>query len=554
MVNGPFSSVEASLKAGDCREALSALKRTAASSEPWEVLLWLGRIEEKRGRLAQAEQAFRKATSADSKAAPELFRFLSEEKFVAHQKTLLAQAGRTRTGLARYEASVRSSLKGEATAPGGRTLLVEILLARRRFPAAAAELADAFRSPHKEDEAARIAIVLRLIDEGRYAPDLERALLECVSRASAADKITTEWPQIFSALMCAQRYQQAFRLGEAVLDNFGRLESPGQMMWPWWRMIRRAVAEDRFIDLEFERIRAASACGKFPHWFAYYRAILMSDGSRNQEKALLEYEHIKDLDAERYSWMLQSFVLVKLGVPDYPGAISISRDILSRAPSHWWVRCRMAEAYMAGGDVPQGLREFEEAGRTCGPNLQSEVLTWHGEALLWLGEYALALEKFDAAVALGAKTFVFGWRGAARFKSGEAAKALEDLDRAVELDPKDFEARGWRAEVYRVQGRHDEAIEDFKYVIRYGPKNYWTYINRALLRDALGDGPGMAADFAQAPKDMIAFLMEKLKISRKKGGLSRAKMRKILTAGLDWAKGVRRWETYVQPIWRERLP
>jgi tetratricopeptide (TPR) repeat protein len=312
------------------------------------------------------------------------------------------------------------------------------------------------------------------------------------------------------------------------------------------------VAEDTFIDLELKRIRAAAAGGEFPHWFAYYRAILLSDASRNQAKAMLEYERIKDLDAERYSWMLQSFVLVKLGVPDYPGAIAISRDILSRAPSHWWVRCRMAEAYMAGGDAAQGLREFEEAARTCGPGLLGEVLTWHGEVLLWLGEYERALEKLDAAVALGAKTFVYGWRGAARFKSGDFAAALEDLDRAVALDPKDFEARGWRGEVYRVQGRAEEALADIEYVVRHGPNNYWTYMNRALLRDALGDEAGMASDLAQVPKEMLALLMSRLGITRKNRRLSRAQMRRMLTSGLSWAKGIRRWETYVQPIWMER--
>ncbi|MDD5305167.1 MAG: hypothetical protein PHS14_18870, partial [Elusimicrobia bacterium] len=218
------------------------------------------------------------------------------------------------------------------------------------------------------------------------------------------------------------------------------------------------------------------------------------------------------------------------------------------------VRCRMAEAYMAGGDVDTGLREFAEAERTCGPGLVGEVLTWHAEVLLWLGEYGRALEKLDAAVGLGAKTFVFGWRGAARFKSGDCAKALEDLDRAVELDCKDFEARGWRAETYRVMGRHAEALEDIKYVIRHGPRNYWTYMNRALLRDALGDEPGMAADLAQAPPEMLSFLKKKLNIGDKKDRLTRAQMRKILTSGLDWAKGIRRWEKYVQPIWMERLP
>lgn len=508
---GPFSAVESALRSGRWAEALGALKRCSGAAPRWETFLWLGRIEEQRGRLARAEEAFRRAADADAKAAPELNRFLEDERHGAFRKALLAEAGRKRGGLSRFEARAREALAGGATAP-----------------------------------------LLGLIEAGRYPPSLERALLAAVSRAKPGDKLAAEWPQLFSALMCARRYPQAFRLGEAVLDAFGRLESPGQLMWPWWRMIRRAVAEDEFIDLELKRIRAAAARGGFPQWFAFYRAILLSDASRDQAKAMLEYERIKDLDADRYSWMLQSFVLVKLGVPDYPGAIAVSRDILSRAPSHWWVRCRMAEAYMAGGDAPQALREFDEAERTCGPGLLGEVLTWHGEVLLWLGEYDRALEKLDAAVALGAKTFVFGWRGAARFKSGDFAGALSDLDRAVALDPKDLEARGWRGEVYRVLGRADEALADVEHVIRHGPNNYWTFVNRALLRDGLGDEDGMAADVGRLPQDMLALLMTRLKIERKKRRLTRGQMRKLLTAALAWAKGIRRWETYVQPIWMER--
>lgn len=548
MGKGPFFAVEEALRSGSAEDALSALKRCSPSAPPWETFLWLGRIEEKRGRFAEAEAALRKAAAADGKGFAELYRLLEDERFSAWRKARLADAARERGGLARLEAGLRASL-GDA---GRRAELVQLLLSRGRRRSAALELAASLRDPAKGDEAARVALLLELVDGGLYPAELERALLERVARALPADKLATEWPQVFSALMCAGRCEQAFRLGESVLDAFGRFEAPGQLMWPWWRKVRRAVAEDRFIDRELARMRAASRRGPHAHWYAYYRAILLSDASREQEKAMLEYARIKDLDAERYSWMLQSFVLVKLGVPDYPGAVSVSRDILSRAPSHWWVRCRMAEAYMAGGDVAQGLREFEEAGRTCGEALLAEVLTWHGEALLWLGEYGPALEKLDAAVARGAKTFVFGWRGAARFKAGEPARALEDLDRAVAHDPKDFEARGWRAEVLRTLGRLDEADADLEFVVRHGPKNYWIHINRALLRDARGDAAGMAADFGEMPQEMLSLLRRRLKLGG--GALSRAAMLKILRSALESARGIRRWEKYVQPIWMERTP
>ncbi|MDP3542338.1 MAG: hypothetical protein Q8T11_07725 [Elusimicrobiota bacterium] len=508
MAEGPFAEVEALLAAGEAGAARGALAR-ARGGEAWEAELWRGRIAEKEGRLDEAERAYREAARADVKAAPELDRLLEEEKYAAHREARLAEALRTKAGRERIEAEVREGL-ASAPVPG-----------------------------------APLEALIRLIEARRFSPALERALLGAVARAGDGDKLAGEWPQLFSALMCAGRYVPAFRLGEAVLDRFGRFESPGQLMWPWWRRIRRAVAEEAFLRRELARVRAAAAAGALPHWFSYYRAILLSNLARNKA-AMAEYAKLKALDADRYSWMWQSFVLVKLGVLDFPGAVAISRDILSRAPSHWWVRCRMAEAIMAGGDAAGGLREFEEAERTCGPGALGEVLTWHGEVLLWLGEYDRALGKLDAAVAEGAKTFVFGWRGAVHLKRGDHARALADLDAAVARDPKDFEARGWRAEAHRLAGRHGEASADLEHLVVRGPKNFWTHINRALLRDAAGDVKGMAEDFAQAPPELLA-------LARARLGAPRAEMRRALTSWLDWAKGVRRWEKYVQPIWMERI-
>ncbi|MEK7383193.1 MAG: tetratricopeptide repeat protein, partial [Elusimicrobiota bacterium] len=491
--------------------------------------LILGRAYAKLGRVEEAERAFGGALSADPASAPlelEFAQVLEEQgrfeeamthslralelggppgifalmECAAHRKVFLAELSHKSARLDRAEAALRCVLGSDRRLAGARTLLADVLLARKRLKAAETELKAAFLPEGRTAETSRIDVLLKLIERGRYGPGLERSVLDCLARAETSEKIVLDWPQIFSALMCARRYQEAFRLGETMLDRSRGFQAPGHLMWPWWRINRRAVSEERFIALELGRIRAAAKSGKFPHWYAYYRAILLSYQSRNED-AMVEYSKLKPLDFERYSWMRQSFVLVKLGVLDFDGAIEISRDILSRAPSHWWVRCRMAEASIARGDTARGLGGFRQALRTCDPASKGEVLTWHGEVLLWLGEYARALEKLDEAVALGAKTFVFGWRGAARLKLGDRAGALADLDHAVALDPKDFEARVWRAETYRCLGRNADALQDAEYVIIHDPKNFWAYLNRALLRDAGDDESGMAADLAEAPTE-----------------------------------------------------
>lgn len=581
MVRGPYSEVEDLIASGKVKQAATALKRfAAAGAASWEMFLWLGRIEEKRGCPEQAEQAYRKALAVDTKAAPALFRLLEEGgrldearavmeeaaaralsgpdaglfllvEFSDYRRTLAEKAAAA-GALDRLETASRAALSGEAPAAGARSLLVEVLLARGRRTEAGAELSAGFRLARKDDEGSRVDLLFRLLSDGRFDPDLERAVLDGVSLAAPGDKLAADWPQVFSALMCARLYAAAFRLGEAVLDKYGRIESPGQLMWPWWRMIRRAVAEDEFVTLELGRMHEAARGGEHAPWFAYYRAILLSDLGRNVE-AMDVYAKLRSLDSERYSWMCQSFVLVKLGTLDYDGAIEISRDILSRAPSHWWVRCRMAEAYLARGDAETAHREFGLALKTCGPGLKGEVLTWHGEILLWLGEYSKALEKLDAAVALGAKTFVFGWRGAALMKLGLHDRALADLDRAVAHDPKDFEALSWRAEAYRVLGRRAEAMRDIEVVVKQGPTSFWAHFNRGLLRYELGDEAGMAEDVATASRDTLDFLMKRLGIPFTREGMTREQMRTLMATGLEWAKGIRRWEKYVQPIWMNRL-
>jgi len=596
-----FTEVESLVLARRFKEAAGALKISArAGGAPWETFLWLGRIEESRGRLSEAENSYRRAMRANpasalplvelsrllekagrseesreilraaaAQAAGELSllsddalqdssagsageRFYSLMEFSLYRRAFLESVEGDAASLGRIEAAMRGVLSA-APRPGARTLLAEVLIARGRLKEAAAEIVAAFRPSATGAEASRLEALCNLISRGRYGRALERALLDCVLRAEPDGKLALEWPQIFSALMCEGKYRAAFRLGETVLDRFERFESPGLLLWPWWRKIRRAVTEDRFLVRELARLRAAAKSGGFPQWFAYYRAVLLSAVDRNRE-AMGEYKRLRALSAKRYSWMFQSFVLVKLCMRDLDGAVEICRAVLTRAPSHWWVRCRLAETLLAQGRTSAGLGEFARAlAGASGPSERREVLTWHGEALLWLGDYDGALALLDEAVALGARTFVHGWRGAAHLKRGDFPKALADLDVAVGLDPKDLEARCWRGEAYRLLGRHAESLRDLDVVIQVAPSDFWAYFNRALARDALGDEAGLAADAAAIPPDVADFLRGTLGLAPD-GALSLVETRRLLAAGLELSRGVRRWEVYVQAIWMGPRP
>lgn len=597
---GPFSVVETLIRAGRLKDAAGALKQSARSGgAAWESYLWMGRIAESSGRLADAELSFRKALGAQpSSPLPrvELFRLLekmgrSEEaseilraaaaqaageltllsehllrgeldvasgkafyslmEFNLYRKAFLEHVVWKGQGLDVIEQSMRSVL-ASVPQPGARILLAEILIERGRLEEAEAEILTVFMPSATGVEASRLETLLRLIEKGRYGSALEGALLDCVLRARASDHLASQWPQIFSALMCSHFYSEAFRLGEAVLDRFGSFERPGQLMWPWWRKIRRALGEDCFMDQELSRMQAAAKRGGFPQWFAYYQVILLSNRARNREAAV-EAQGIQGLDAKRYAWMFQAFVLVRLALLDFDGAIEICRVVLRRCPSHWWIRCRLGEACLAKGDRLGGLKEFQRALRVRDPGEKREVLTWHGEVLLWLGDYKAALKLLDKAIRLGASAFVYGWRGAARLKLGNFPGALADLDCAIELDPKDFEARGWRGETYRLAGRFNESLRDLEIVIDRGCDDLWARFNRALLRDAMGNVAGLAEDFAAIPGEMTSWIDKR--IAPASGpAMTPSEMRRILTAGLEWARGVRRWENYVQLIWMNQHP
>lgn len=480
-------------------------------SPAWEALLEKGKAAEKRGRLDEAEEAYRRALSAN----PDF-------------DSLHREFARFLEGCGRLEES--SKHLSRALELGWPREEGERALARLKGKSAGGEKSN-------------FVLVHTFLDEGRYE-EAARAVQDAAGRSPEEGEAL--WPDVFSAMLCARLYREAFAFGEAMLKRSVRIPFANGFLWPWWHAVssRGSDAKMAFCAEELERVRLAGRGGGHPVWFAYLRGVLLLGLGRDPE-AMEEYAVIKRARSPRYSMMHHAFVMHRLMAGEFGWTIANCRALLKNVPDYWWFHCRMAEGLMADGRIVRGLREFERAAAAATDvRARRAVTTWHGAALLWAGRYREALAKLDEGAAIGTKIWVDCWRGAAHLLLGERREALADLDAAVATDPQDLEAYLWRGETYRLMGRTAEALHDLDRALALDPGYAWAYFDRALARDDAGDAKGMAADFARIPPDLVAAIR-----GPKTGVPDRREMRRILEAGLARAKGIRRPEAYLNSIW-----
>lgn len=380
---------------------------------------------------------------------------------------------------------------------------------------------------------------------------LRRALL--AARPPGPGDLRAELTQFRLAVLACD-YERAVGHGERVLSSTRDLESLEVLRWP--------VFVDEF-DLTYGdeafRRAALAALGRFIRrrprapWGYYYRSILLqrrADECRGGAKAssrlralwLRDLARLERRVRPRHRWMLMERAKERLRSGRLKAAIRSFRAVAAATePQSWYAHCQIAEIHACLGDDASARESFARARAVARERDLGNVLGWEGEARLWAGDYAAALELERAALARGAQ-YAHGWMGAALLKLGRPREALPALDRAVEVSPWDVESKIWRAETLLELGRLDEALRQIDEAVK-AEDGLHARLLRACIQLARSRERAAAADYARLPAAV------RRAAQRHAGAELRRRLEWIRTA----SRGVRRdgWE---RGAWTSRTP
>jgi len=410
------------------------------------------------------------------------------------------------------EAILKQSLR---LAPGDRTTrarLVETL--GQRF--------HALRSAGRRREASALSRrILKLSPRDAHAAASRAEAV--VARAVRLDRGGLSPRERFRALMKLGRHAEAIAVAEALLDA-GPALADLRAFWDPWEWDERLPRAAR--RAEYEKLSRALAANPASPWLRYYRTDLAGPDGSGEDEA----------PAKRYGWMNAKFALAALLASRFGRAERLFRLALEHEPVDWRARAFLAEAYLCLRRTKDAYAEMDRALRKAPANEKGQVLAWRGAFDLWLGRYKEALPRLEEACRLDAQC-AFCWKGAALLLLGKPKEALKQLDLTLKRYPLDFEARLWRGETKRVLGFHKEALQDLARVPQ--AVGTWALFNRALSKAALGDRPGMNADFDAIPQFIITHIHKKTRLTDREA---------VLQAGIKLSRGFRR-EEYRQAFW-----
>lgn len=265
-------------------------------------------------------------------------------------------------------------------------------------------------------------------------------------------------------------------------------------------------------------------------------------------------------EPRRYGWMLEAYAEERLFGATGPGlerARVLYRAGLEHFPDSLKSACRLAEIELCLGKKSSAMRLFGRALADLPPEHRRQALAWRGEMRLFTGEYRAALKDLAPAAA-AREPYALCWKACALMKLGRLEEAGRAAGLALSLNPSDLEAMTICGEALRLRGKRAAALRRLDAAIRgkfpYKTGAGWARINKALLLLDSGRPAAARAAFAAAPPRYLSYAARRLSLPAA-ALLSPANMRRAAELLLRDARGFRREDSYLDPVWmkKERL-
>ena len=140
---------------------------------------------------------------------------------------------------------------------------------------------------------------------------------------------------------------------------------------------------------------------------------------------------------------------------------------------------------------------------SCGgdadPGSDVQASLAHGIALQSSGDFASAIFKYDALLAVDAQhAGALYNRGLCALELGDAPSALRNLTRALEIEPADYDALLWRAFAHELNDDVEAALADYDAAAPLAPDDPQSYERRGELLASIGEDEAAEAEAALA--------------------------------------------------------
>ena len=172
---------------------------------------------------------------------------------------------------------------------------------------------------------------------------------------------------------------------------------------------------------------------------------------------------------------------------DYFSDFTLWKDAVGKRPQNGRAHFGLGNAYLAAGNYPAAVGEFNEA-LSRSPEL---FQAWNnrGLAYLNLGRADEAIQDFDQSLRRRPDfPNAYCNRGRALISKGDAGGAIVEYDKAVRLDPKCINAYGLRAGAYLALRKYPESWADVRTLQRLGATPEKAFVEE-LIRASWTPGP-----------------------------------------------------------------